>query len=187
MLRPFRKPLIIMTPKSLLRHKKAVSKVAELGEGTSFHRVLWDDAELSHDKVRRVVLCSGKVYFDLAEARDKERRDDVAILRVEQLYPFPSAALIEEVGRFPNAETIVWAQEEPRNAGAWSFVESFIEDALGKRPVYAGRAAAAATATGLMRRHNAEQGKLVAEALGASKSEVNAAIRSGLKSRQKSG
>jgi 2-oxoglutarate dehydrogenase E1 component len=181
MLRPFRKPLVIMTPKSLLRHKRAVSTLADLAEGSSFHRCLDDAAALAPEAVRRLVLCSGKLFYDLADARDEAGRADVYLLRVEQLYPFPSDVVADYAARFPNLETVVWAQEEPRNAGAWSFVEPLIADALGGRPVYAGRAPAASTATGLARRHAAEQAKLIAEALGQEKAEVRAAIRSSLK------
>jgi 2-oxoglutarate dehydrogenase E1 component len=181
MLRAFRKPLIMMTPKSLLRHKRAVSALADFGAGTMFHRVLDDVATADPAAIKRVVLCSGKVYYDLAEARDEQGRTDVHILRVEQLYPFPGDAIAEQIARFPKLETLVWCQEEPKNAGAWFFVEPLIEEALGQRPIYAGRAAAAATATGLARRHAAEQAKLIAEALGQEKSEVRAAIRSSLK------
>jgi 2-oxoglutarate dehydrogenase E1 component len=185
LLRDFRKPLIIFTPKSLLRHKRAVSTLADMDAGTSFHRCLDDLAPCDPAKIRRLVMCTGKVYYDLLEAREKSGRDDVYLLRVEQLYPFPGDIIAEYAATFPGLEDIVWAQEEPKNAGAWSFVAPFIETALGKRPQYAGRAAAAATATGLMKRHNAEQAKLIAEALGASRAEVNAAIRGGLKSSNK--
>ena len=130
------------------------------------------------------MLCSGKVYYDLLEARERSGRDDVYLLRVEQLYPFPADVVADYAARFPHLDQVVWAQEEPMNAGAWSFVAPRIEAALNRRPVYAGRAAAAATATGLAKRHNAEQAKLVAEALGAAPSEVRAAIRGGLKSMQ---
>ena len=181
MLRPFRKPLVIMTPKSLLRHKRAVSALAEMDTGTSFHRVLDDLAAPDPEAVRRLILCSGKLYYDLAEARDAERRHDLYILRVEQLYPFPGDVIAAYARDFPRLETVVWAQEEPRNAGAWFFVEPLIEEALGMRPLYAGRAASAATATGLMRRHQAEQAKLIAEALGHSPAEVRSAIRSSLR------
>jgi len=187
MLRDFRKPLIVFTPKSLLRHKRAVSAMADMAAGTSFHRCLDDIAPCDPAKITRLVLCSGKVYFDLLEAREKTERDDVYLLRVEQLYPFPADVIADYAARFPALEEVVWAQEEPKNAGAWSFVEPLIETALERRPIYAGRAAAAATATGLMRRHNAEQAKLIAEALGASRSEVTAAIRGGLKSTQNAG
>ncbi len=187
MLRDFRKPLIIFTPKSLLRHKRAVSTIADMDAGSSFHRCLDDLAPCDNAKVRRLVMCSGKVYYDLLDAREKQDRDDIYLLRVEQLYPFPADIIAEYAARFPMLEDIVWAQEEPRNAGAWTFVAPLIEAALGKRPYYAGRAAAAATATGLMKRHNAEQAKLVAEALGASRAEVTAAIRGGLKSKKMAG
>ena len=165
--RDFRKPLILMTPKSLLRHKRAVSRLDEFAEGSSFHRVLWDDAQvlkgekikLAKDaKIRRVVLCSGKVYFDLYEEREKRGIDDVYLMRVEQLYPFPVKALATELGRFKNAD-VVWCQEEPKNMGSWSFVEPYLEWVLTragskvKRARYAGRAASAATATGLMSKH----------------------------------
>ena len=177
--RKFRKPLILMTPKSLLRHKRVVSTIEEFGPKTGFHRLLWDDAQLGtssiklkpDDKIKRVVLCSGKVYYDLLDARDAAGRDDVYLLRVEQLYPFPARALIQELGRFKYAE-IVWCQEEPKNMGAWTFMDSNIEWVLThlgyihRRPRYAGRAASASTATGLLSQHIKEQNALVADALG---------------------
>src|SRR5215208_2191780 len=165
--RDIRKPLILMTPKSLLRHKRAVSRLDEMGPGTSFHRLLWDDAQMlsaekiklvADDKIRRVVMCSGKVYYDLYEEREKRGIDDVYLLRVEQLYPVPLKALVQELGRFKTAE-FTWCQEEPRNMGAWHFIEPYLEWVLNqihapnKRPRYAGRAASAATATGLMSKH----------------------------------
>jgi 2-oxoglutarate dehydrogenase E1 component len=168
--REIRKPLIVMTPKSLLRHKRAVSMANEIAAGTSFHRLLWDSAE-SHkgekiklakdEKIRRVVLCTGKVYYDLYEDREKRGIDDVYILRVEQIYPFPLKALVKELSRFKKAE-IVWCQEEPKNMGSWFFVEPYLEWVLGqvggksKRARYAGRPASAATATGLMSKHLAQ-------------------------------
>ena len=181
MLRPFRKPLIIMTPKSLLRHKRAVSEIEDFTHDNTFHRCLEDKLALVDDDVTRLVLCSGKVYFDLLEAREQSGQTDTYVLRIEQLYSLPDDVVKRYAARFPNLKTLVWAQEEPKNAGAWSFVSPLIEDALGVRPVYAGRAAAASTATGLMRRHNAEQAKLIAEALGASRAGVTAAIRAGFK------
>ena len=177
--RKFRKPLILMTPKSLLRHKRVTSDLAEMGTGTTFHRVLWDDAQsrsgekikLKPDaEIRRVVLCSGKVYYDLYEAREAAGIDDVYLMRVEQLYPFPAKALVTELSRFPKAE-VVWAQEEPKNMGAWSFVEPNIEWVLQHTPIantrarYVGRPASAATATGLASKHNQEQKTLVEQAL----------------------
>ena len=178
--REFRKPLVLMTPKSLLRHKKVVSRFEDFGPEASFHRLLWDDAEskpgdsvelVSDDQVRRVVICSGKVYYDLYEEREKRGITDVYLLRLEQLYPFPARALIQELSRFKDAE-IVWCQEEPKNMGAWSFVEPNLAwvldhiDAKHKRPRYAGRPSSAATATGLMSKHLRELKALLDEALG---------------------
>jgi 2-oxoglutarate dehydrogenase E1 component len=171
--REIRKPLIVMTPKSLLRHKRAVSKLDQLGSGTSFHRVLFDDADkLQPDnKIRRVVLCSGKVYYDLFEEREKRGIDDVYLLRIEQLYPVPLKTLVQELTRFKGAE-FVWCQEEPRNMGGWHFIEPYLEwvlnqiNAAHKRPRYAGRAASAATATGLMSKHLAQLKAFLDEALG---------------------
>jgi len=173
--RNFRKPLIQMAPKSLLRHRKCVSKLDEFAHGTSFHRLLWDDAQIAgnlapDDQIRRVVLCSGKVYFDLEEERDKRGIKDIYILRLEQLYPFPRKVLVEELKRFPKAD-VVWCQEEPANMGAWFFVDRRIEKALnqagrtGMRPIYAGRAEAASPATGSNSRHMKEQAELVNDAL----------------------
>jgi 2-oxoglutarate dehydrogenase E1 component len=178
--RDFRKPLILMTPKSLLRHKRAVSTIAEMSGESSFHRLLWDDAEYLKDqeiklvkdsKIRRVVLCSGKVYYDLYEEREKRGINDIYLLRVEQLYPFPAKALINELSRFKNAE-MVWCQEEPKNMGAWSFIEPYLEwvlahiDAKSKRVRYTGRPAAASPATGLMSKHLAQLGAFLEDALG---------------------
>jgi len=167
--REFRKPLILMTPKSLLRHKRAVSTLAAMGPDASFHRILWDQAETKNetiklvkdDKIRRVVLCTGKVYFDLFEDRERRGIEDVYLLRVEQLYPFPLKTLVNALSRFKKAD-IVWCQEEPKNMGAWSFVEPYLEWVLGqcgsksKRPRYVGRPASAATASGLMSKHLAQ-------------------------------
>ena len=178
--RNFRKPLILMTPKSLLRHKKSVSHLAEMGPGTQFHRVLYDDAEMGgasdftlkpDAQIKRLVLCSGKVYFDLLEERDKRGQDDTYILRVEQLYPFPMEATVTELKRFTGAKTLVWCQEEPRNMGAWTYIDPYLEDAAAKaglkpkRAHYAGRAASASTATGLASRHVEQQAALVDAAL----------------------
>ncbi len=176
--RTFRKPLILMTPKSLLRHKMAVSKREEFTTGSSFHRVLWDDAQhgnsdtklAADSKIKRVVMCSGKVYFDLLEERDARGIKDVYIMRYEQFYPFPAQSAVNELQRFKNAE-MVWCQEEPKNQGAWSFMEPNLEWVLTRikakhsRPVYAGRAAAASPATGLASKHKAEQAALVDDAL----------------------
>jgi 2-oxoglutarate dehydrogenase E1 component len=177
--RNFRKPLILMTPKSLLRHKRATSSLFEFGPGSSFHRLFWDDAQwkpnqkiklADDDKIKRVVLCSGKVYYDLYETRDAENIDNVYLMRVEQLYPVPVRTLMTELSRFKNAE-IVWCQEEPKNMGAWTFIEPNIEWVLDQikhtiRHVrYTGRQASASTATGLMSKHLQEQKALVLDAL----------------------
>jgi 2-oxoglutarate dehydrogenase E1 component len=178
--RDFRKPLIIMTPKSLLRHKRVVSRLEEMGPESSFHRILFDDAEVLPNepiklvedrKIRRVIMCTGKVYYDLYEEREKRGINDVYLLRLEQLYPFPARALVNELGRFPQAE-MVWCQEEPYNMGAWTFVQPNIEwalqyvDAAHKRPRYVGRPASAATATGLMSKHLKELENFMNEAFG---------------------
>ncbi len=177
--RDFRKPLIVMTPKSLLRHKRAVSALGELAAGETFHRILWDEAETNKDEkiklkpdeeIRRVVLCSGKVYYDLYEERERRGIDDVYLTRVEQLYPMPIKALVHDLARFKKAE-MVWCQEEPRNMGAWSFVEPYLEWVLNqigakhKRARYAGRPASAATATGLLSKHLQQLKAFLEEAL----------------------
>jgi 2-oxoglutarate dehydrogenase E1 component len=177
--RDFRKPLILMTPKSLLRHKRAVSPLDEMGPDTSFHRLLWDDAQshpgdtrlVADDKIRRLVICSGKVYYDLYEEREKRGIDDIYLLRIEQLYPFPTKALMAELSRFKQAE-IVWCQEEPRNMGAWVFVDIFLEwvlnqiEARHRRARYAGRPASASTAVGQMSLHLGQLKQFLDEALG---------------------
>ncbi|MEM7192098.1 MAG: 2-oxoglutarate dehydrogenase E1 component, partial [Pseudomonadota bacterium] len=177
--RQFRKPLVLMTPKSLLRHKNVKSDIAAFGPDSTFHRLLWDDAErdpaspiqlVPDGDIRRVVICSGKVYYDLEAEREKRGVTDVYLLRMEQLYPFPARALIHELSRFKTAE-IIWCQEEPKNMGAWSFVEPNLAwvlehiDAKHKRPRYAGRPSSAATATGLMSKHARELKALLNEAL----------------------
>jgi 2-oxoglutarate dehydrogenase E1 component len=169
--RKFRKPLIIMTPKSLLRHKRAVSKLADFQPGSGFHRVMHCDALPGDPKdAKQVVLCSGKVYYDLVEEREKRGVKDVHILRIEQMYPFPTDALIGELEPYRHCH-LVWCQEEPRNMGAWSFVADFMDDiaasiaAKHARIRYAGRPSAASPATGLAKRHQMEQARLVDEAL----------------------
>ncbi|WP_428678968.1 2-oxoglutarate dehydrogenase E1 component [Sphingopyxis sp.] len=180
MLRPFRKPLIIMTPKSLLRHKLAVSQRSDFIGEAHFRRIMSDRTPPADGDIKRVVLCSGKVGYDLMEARDAADIKDTTVIRIEQIYPFPGEPLAVRLKRMKNLEEVVWAQEEPRNNGSWFFVEPFIEEALneaghkGMRPRYAGRAAAASPATGLMSRHQTEQSALVADALGLS---VRAEIR----------
>ncbi|HEY8351843.1 MAG TPA: 2-oxoglutarate dehydrogenase E1 component, partial [Sphingomonadales bacterium] len=141
-----------MTPKSLLRHKRAVSSLMEMGPGTQFHRVLPDDAERKQgeliklkpdNKIRRVILCTGKVYYDLIEAREERKQDDTYILRIEQLYPFPHDTVVKILSRFKNVESIVWCQEEPKNMGAWTFIVPYLEEVMAElklkitRPVYA--------------------------------------------------
>ena len=167
LVREYRKPLIIMTPKSLLRHKKAVSTLDDMAEGSTFHRVLHDDAERGintevklecDDKIRRIVLCSGKVYYDLLDEREKRGITDVYLMRLEQFYPWPVKSLTTELSRFKNAE-LVWCQEEPKNMGAWTFVDPWLELTLdklkiaAKRARYVGRPASASTAAGQMSRH----------------------------------
>jgi 2-oxoglutarate dehydrogenase E1 component len=169
--RDFRKPLIIMTPKSLLRHKRAVSKLSDFGPGSTFHRVMYCDERPSDPKdAKQVVLCTGKVYYDLVEEQEKRGIKDVHLLRLEQLYPFPTDAVLSELEPYKHCH-IVWCQEEPRNMGAWSFVADFIEEvaleigAKYTRPRYAGRPSAASPATGQASRHVAEQARLVDDAL----------------------
>jgi 2-oxoglutarate dehydrogenase E1 component len=177
--RDFRKPLVLMTPKSLLRHKRAVSRLDEMGPNTSFHRLLWDDAQMlpdekiklvPDDKIRRVVMCSGKVYYDLYEEREKRGIDDIYLLRIEQLYPFPTKALMTELSRFKGAE-MVWCQEEPRNMGAWVFVDIFLEWVLNqigaqhRRARYTGRPASASTAVGQMSLHLKQLNDFLEDAL----------------------
>jgi 2-oxoglutarate dehydrogenase E1 component len=171
--RDFRKPLINMSPKSLLRHKLCVSTLEEFGPGTAFHRVLWDtdrDSLAKADKIKRVVLCTGKVYYDLLAERRERKIDNVMLVRVEQLYPFPHKSIMEELKNYPNAD-VIWCQEEPQNQGYWHFVDRRIEAVLTElkhkaaRPKFIGRIDAAAPATGLLARHQAEQAKLLNEAL----------------------
>jgi 2-oxoglutarate dehydrogenase E1 component len=188
--RDFRKPLVLMTPKSLLRHKRAVSRLDEMGPETTFHRLLWDDAQtpaagatpaagegseraiklVADANIRRVVICSGKVYYDLYDEREKRGIDDVYLLRIEQLYPFPTKALMTELTRFKQAE-IVWCQEEPRNMGGWVFADIFLEWVLNqigakhRRARYAGRPASASTAVGQMSLHVAQLKQFLDEAL----------------------
>ncbi|MBA3896115.1 MAG: 2-oxoglutarate dehydrogenase E1 component, partial [Sphingomonadaceae bacterium] len=140
--------------------------------GSHFRRLLSDPSAPQDAHVERLVLCSGKVAYDLFDARDAAGDTTTAIVRVEQLYPFPSEPLVARLKRMPNLKDVVWAQEEPKNNGAWSFVEPFIEQCLAaaktnaSRPRYAGRKAAASPATGLAKRHQSEQAALVADALG---------------------
>jgi 2-oxoglutarate dehydrogenase E1 component len=178
--RDIRKPLVLMTPKSLLRHKRCVSTLADLGPNSGFHRLLPDDAATRPgpegfvlrpaEAIRRVVLCSGKVYYDLLEEREKRGVDDVYLLRVEQLYPLPLKQLIARLSQYKQAD-VVWCQEEPKNMGAWSYVEPYLEWVLGqaggvkKRARYVGRPASASTAAGTMSKHLAQLKALLTEAL----------------------
>ena len=176
--RSYRKPLVLMTPKSLLRNKMAVSSTDGFITGSSFHRVLWDDAQSGNsttelvpdDQIKRVVMCSGKVYYDLLEKRDARAINDIYLLRFEQFYPFPALSAIKELTRFTQAE-MIWCQEEPKNQGSWSFMEPNLEWVLNRirathsRPVYAGRAASASPATGLASQHKAQQTALIDQAL----------------------
>jgi 2-oxoglutarate dehydrogenase E1 component len=172
MLQGFRKPLIVMTPKSLLRHDLSVSALEDLTRG-SFARVIGESDELNAKDVRRVVFCSGKVYFDLLKARREEGRQDVALVRIEQLYPFPSDEYQAALARYPAARELVWCQEEPQNQGAWYQIRHRLQElASGRREVlYAGRAPAAAPATGIGKIHVLEQQALVAAALHATTTE----------------
>ena len=175
MLQPFRKPLVVMMPKSLLRNDMSVSSLEDLTQG-SFARVIDEVDDLQPQQVRRVVFCSGKVYFDLLKARRKDNLRDVALVRVEQLYPFPSEEYEAALNRYPNAREIVWCQEEPQNQGAWYQIRHRLQEALGGRRqvLYAGRAPAAAPATGISKIHEAEQTALIHAALHATATEDSA-------------
>ena len=166
MLRPFRKPLIVMTPKSLLRHKFSVSPLSDLSNG-GFRLIISDESGLDHDKVRRVIFCSGKVYYDLAEARQVHNVDNTAIVRIEQLYPFPIPEFAELLASYPNADEIVWCQEEPQNQGAWYQVRHRLQEPLrdDQQLYYAGRPSAAAPASGVFKLHLQQQQALVEAAL----------------------
>ena len=170
--RRIRKPLIIMTPKSLLRDKRVTSTLTDMATGSHFMKIIPEVAadRFADKKVRRVILCSGKVYYDLVEARDQQALKDIVIIRIEQLYPFPADLLSQQLARYPQAE-VLWVQEEPENMGAWTFIDRRIEAVLSslkmtsKRPRYCGRPAAAATATGSHKQHELEQQKLIEDAL----------------------
>ena len=169
--RAFRKPLIVMTPKSLLRHKLCLSRLDEMGPGTSFHRVIPDSAAPVEDEdIRRVVLCSGKVYYDLLRRVRDEQINDIALVRIEQLAPFPVGPLTRELIRYPGAE-IVWCQEEPHNMGAWTFVADRLEaiyDQIGRnglRAHYVGRREKASPASGTVTKFQQQQDALIDEAL----------------------
>ncbi len=173
--RSFRKPLVLMTPKSLLRHKRCASRLADLGPGNGFHRVMYEDVLPSEaEEARQLVLCSGKVYYDLLAEREARGANDIHLLRIEQLYPFPADALAELLEPYRHCH-LVWCQEEPRNMGAWEYIEDLIREvaveAGCKHPEsrYAGRPTSAATATGLLDRHEAERAELLDDALAVGK------------------
>jgi 2-oxoglutarate dehydrogenase E1 component len=162
MVRNLRKPLVIFTPKSLLRHKDAASPLSEFTKGC-FQTIIPDNKALKGDKVKRVIACSGKVYYDLSKKREEKGADDVAILRVEQLYPFPHKAFATELKKYPNATEVVWAQDEPQNQGAWFFVQHYIHENMleGQKLGYSGRAASASPAVGYSHLHQEQQKALV--------------------------
>jgi 2-oxoglutarate dehydrogenase E1 component len=166
MVRNFRKPLVILTPKSLLRAKDAASPMSEFTRG-EFRTVIGEvNAELNADKVKRVVACSGKVYYDLVKKREERRAQDVAIVRVEQLYPFPHKAFAAELRKYPNLVDLVWCQDEPQNQGAWFFVQHYIHENMtdGQRLGYAGRPASASPAVGYAHLHQDQQKALLDQA-----------------------
>jgi len=157
------KPLVVFTPKRMLRHPKAVSTIDELTSG-QFREVLWDQGKMDSNRVTRVVFCTGQVYYDLAQAREERKVDHVAILRVEQLYPFAAEEVEDAVASYPEGAEVVWAQEEPRNMGAWRFMQEVMQpilDKSGRRLQYAGRPASASPAAGSLKRHQAEQADLI--------------------------
>jgi 2-oxoglutarate dehydrogenase E1 component len=172
-IRPLRKPLIVMSPKSLLRHKEAISTLAELANGQ--FQVVIPDVDIAGDvkaakKITRLVMCSGKVYYDLLEARREHKLDHVAIVRLEQLYPFPEDELKAVVAQFPNLKEAIWCQEEPMNQGAWYSSQHHmrrvvLEHKAGVYLEYAGRDPSASPAAGYMALHNAQQKKLIRDAL----------------------
>jgi 2-oxoglutarate dehydrogenase E1 component len=165
MIRYFRKPLIVMTPKSLLRHREAVSTLDELANGR-FHNVIGEVDRIDAKKARRVILCSGKVYYELAAYRRAQKIDDVAILRLEQQYPFPHDDYKREIAKYAAAREVVWCQEEPQNQGAWYRLNAYLRADIDKRKLlaYAGRPVSASTAVGYSALHAAEQKKLVEDA-----------------------
>ncbi|MCP4842009.1 MAG: 2-oxoglutarate dehydrogenase E1 component, partial [Halieaceae bacterium] len=169
-IRPLRKPLIVMSPKSLLRHKEAVSSLEELSEGR-FHNVLDETDDLDKSQVKRLVLCSGKVFYDLRAARRERGIDDIAILRLEQLYPFPEAELLKTCQQYPNVVDAIWCQEEPMNQGAWYSSQHHIRRVIHRHKVdvylrYVGRDSSAAPAAGYMALHMEQLNNFIDESLG---------------------
>jgi 2-oxoglutarate dehydrogenase E1 component len=182
MLREFRKPLVVMTPKSLLRHKLSVSSLDDLAQGFC-QEVIGEIDDLPATRVRRVVFCSGKVYFDLLEARRAGEMHDVAIVRIEQLYPFPADGYAAALGHYPNAKEIVWCQEEPQNQGAWYQIRHRLQEPLthAQELLYSGRAPAAAPAAGVLQLHTIQQNRLVAAAIKSTVKEDSARATSRLR------
>lgn len=174
-LRKIRKPLIVMTPKSLLRHKDAVSTLDELSNG-GFKTLIGETEELDPKKVKRVVLCAGKIYYELAAARREKKQTDVVLLRVEQLYPFPAKNYAAELKKYPNAKEIVWCQEEPLNQGAWYSSRHHFASGLreGQSLHVVARPAAASPAVGYSSKHSAQQRIVIETALGSSKLKASA-------------
>jgi 2-oxoglutarate dehydrogenase E1 component len=168
MVRQFRKPLIVMSPKSLLRHKAAVSTLEELSNGR-FQTVIGDTEKLVARNVRRVVVCSGKVYYDLGDHRRAQKIDDMAVIRLEQQYPFPHADFMAEIVKYPMAKEVVWCQEEPQNQGAWYRLRAYLRADIGDKQIlaYAGRPISASPAVGYATKHLAQQQQLVADAFAA--------------------
>jgi 2-oxoglutarate dehydrogenase E1 component len=166
MVRDLRKPLIVMTPKSLLRHPLSVSRLEELSLG-GFQSIIDDVDDIKSSAVSRIVLCSGKVYFDLLKARREAKIDKVVVVRLEQLYPFPSDEYEAVIRKYSNAREIVWCQEEPQNQGSWYQIRHRLQSPLGSKDelLYAGRAGAAAPATGITALHEQQQKNLVTAAL----------------------
>jgi 2-oxoglutarate dehydrogenase E1 component len=178
--RTFRKPLVVFTPKSLLRHKRCISEIEDFTKQNSFHRVLSDRAEYSaynliplakDDEIEKVILCSGKVYFDLVDERENLKANKAQIVRIEQLYPFPVKTLARHISRFKNAKKFVWCQEEPYNMGAWNHVEPYINRTLeyikanSTKVIYTGRTPSASPATGFLKKHLAQQLEIVNKAI----------------------
>jgi 2-oxoglutarate dehydrogenase E1 component len=165
MLRRFRKPLIVMSPKSLLRHKEAVSSLEDLANG-GFQTVIGETEKLAAKNIRRVIACSGKVYYELLAHRREQKIDDIAIIRLEQQYPFPHAEFKAEIARFPSAKEVVWVQEEPQNQGAWYRLRAYLRADIPDKQVlaYAGRPISASPAVGYAAKHNAEQKQLIEDA-----------------------
>ena len=168
--RPFRTPLIVMTPKSLLRHKEAVSPLEDLAQG-GFKTVIDETDALNPNEVKRLILCSGKVFYDLRAARRERDIHDIAIIRIEQMYPFPRIDLMEIINRYPNVEDVNWVQEEPKNQGAWYAMQSRMRTVVQRHKVdlflrYVGRESSASAAAGYSALHMREQEKFIDEALG---------------------